>query len=416
MMLMPLSQDETHDPPSAIYDGSYQANEEANMVALLVVSMIVAFLIIDVVVRIVSEKMREAKARKERLAALDIGLRLDFTHEAKSLKRVDIAHPRARILAVDDEPIVLDSFRKILVAAGYAIDTVESGREALGLVQKNKYDFVFTDLKMPEMDGLDVVKGVKHLSPESDVIVITGYATIESAVNAMKFGAMDYVQKPFTEDELVDFTKKCSIRRQDRIEKQLQPTMRLTAGERPPAHEFGLPGGVFVSTGHVWANVTIPGTVRVGLDDFARKMIGRIDGLELPAKGAIIKKGERLFGLRQGERRAWFYAPISGEVQSINAELPRHLNWLENHPYEKGWICSLKPERLAEDLEQLKIGDKAAAWYQQEIARLRHLLAPTSGNGHAFPTEVPSRFVEGQLEEVDEATWKKFTTSFLEGA
>jgi DNA-binding NtrC family response regulator len=74
---------------------------------------------------------------------------------------------------------------------------------------------------MPEMDGLDVVKGVKHFSPEFDVIVITGYATIESAVNAMKFGAMDYVQKPFTEDELVNFTKKCLIRRQDRLEKQI---------------------------------------------------------------------------------------------------------------------------------------------------------------------------------------------------
>jgi CheY-like chemotaxis protein len=116
-------------------------------------------------------------------------LNLDFTHEAKSLKRVDVPNPLARILAVDDEPVVLDSFRKILVVAGYAIDTVESGREALGLVQKHKYDFAFTDLKMPEMDGLDVVKGVKHFSPETDVIVITGYATIESAVNAMKFGA-----------------------------------------------------------------------------------------------------------------------------------------------------------------------------------------------------------------------------------
>jgi len=161
------------------------------MVPILVVSMIVAFIVIDIIIRITRDRMREAKARKERMAALDIGWNLDFTNEAKSLKRVDVASPAARILAVDDEAVVLDSFRKILVVAGYSIDTVESGREALGLVQKNKYDFVFTDLKMPEMDGLDVVKGVKHFSPETDVIVITGYATIESAVDAMKFGALD---------------------------------------------------------------------------------------------------------------------------------------------------------------------------------------------------------------------------------
>ena len=191
----------------------------------------------------VAKRMREAKERKERLAALDIGLRLDFTNEAKSLKRVEVAKPLARILAVDDEAIVLDSFSKILVAAGYAIDTVESGREALGLVQRNKYDFVFTDLKMPEMDGLDVVKGVKHFSPESDVVVITGYATIESAVNAMKYGAMDYVQKPFTEDELVEFTRKCLIRRQDLMQKGISSTVRVVTTERLRAHEFGLPGG-----------------------------------------------------------------------------------------------------------------------------------------------------------------------------
>jgi len=384
------------------------------VVAILVVSMIVAFIISDVVVRIVLKRMREAKARKERLAALDIGLRLDFAHEAKSLKRVDIANPFARILAVDDEAIVLDSFRKILVASGYAIDTVENGREALGLVQKNKYDFVFTDLKMPEMDGLDVVKGVKHYSPESDVIVITGYATIESAVNAMKYGAVDYVQKPFTEDELVDFTRKCLIRRQDRLHKRLSTTVRVVTTDRPPAHEFGLPGGVFISPGHVWANVTVPGMVRLGLDDFARKMIGHIDAIELPAKGAMIKKGERLFSVRQGGRVAILYAPVSGMVQDLNADLPQHLHWLESHPYEKGWVCSMKPEHLADELGYLTIGEKAAAWYQAEIARLQQMLAPEQGNDQVSPAPMLGRLAEGQLEGADDATWAKFTQGFLQ--
>lgn len=383
------------------------------MVAILVVSMILAFIVIDIAVRTITRRLQEAKARKERLAALDIGLNLDFTHEAKSLRRVDVPNPLARILAVDDEAVVLDSFRKILVVAGYAVDTVESGREALGLVQKNKYDFVFTDLKMPEMDGLDVVKGVKHFSPETDVVVITGYATIESAVAAMKFGAMDYVQKPFTEDELVEFTKKCLIRRQDRLERQIKPVVRVVTTERPHEHEFLLPGGVFISEGHVWANVTMPGLVRVGIDDFARKMIGRIDAIEFPAKGQQVKKGEPLFYIRQGERKAAFKAPISGKVHLLNNELAQNLTWLEKQPYEKGWICSIKPDQLSVEIEQLRIGDKAAAWYQQEIKRVRELLRPASGNGH--PLEVPevARLVEGQLEETDDSTWKKFAESFL---
>ena len=385
------------------------------MVAILVVSMIVAFIVIDIVVRVMSERMKETKARKERLAALDIGLNLDFTHEAKSLKRVEVPRPLARILAVDDEPIILDSFRKILVVAGYAIDTVESGREALGLVQKHKYDFVFTDLKMPEMDGLDVVKGVKHFSPETDVIVITGYATIESAVNAMKFGAMDYVQKPFTEDELIEFTKKCLIRRQDHLEKQLKPTVRVVTSTRPLEHEFSLPGGVFISTGHVWANVTVPGLVRVGMDDFARKMIGRITAIEFPVKDSVVQKGERLFAIQQNGRTAVFNAPITGTVHHVNTELREHLDWLEKQPYEKGWVCSLKPEHLANELEHLRLGEKAAEWYREEITRFRKLLAPANGNGH-FSNLPEAQLVEGQLEEVDEQTWEKFSQTFLKHA
>jgi CheY-like chemotaxis protein len=384
------------------------------MVPVLVLLTIALFIIINVLVRVVMDRMREAKARKQRLAALDIGLRLDFTDEAKSLKRVDIPKPLARILAVDDEAIVLDSFRKILVAAGYAIDTVESGREALGLVQKYKYDFVFTDLKMPEMDGLDVVKGVKHYSPESDVVVITGYATIESAVNAMKWGAMDYVQKPFTEDELAEFTKKCLYRRQDRQQKRLPSTVRVVTTDRPPAHEFGLPGGVFISPGHVWASVTAPGMVRLGLDDFACKMVGRIDAIELPAKGALLKKGERLFSIRQGGRVAILQAPISGRVQDLNAELPQHLDWLQRRPYEQGWVCSMRPEHLADELGQLKIGEHAAAWYQSEIVRLQQLLRAASGEEQASTAPLVVRLAEGQLEEADDAMWLKFTQAFLQ--
>ena len=383
------------------------------MFVLLAVLMIVIFVVADVVIRRILERKREAAARQERLAALDIGLRLDFAEEAKSLKRVDTPKPLARILAVDDEAIVLDSFRKILVAAGYAIDTVESGREALGLVQKHPYDFVFTDLKMPEMDGLDVVKGVKHYSPETDVVMITGYATIESAVSAMKFGAMDYVQKPFTEDELTEFTKKCLYRRQDRQRKRVSPTVRVAATDQPPLHEFGLPGGVFISPGHVWASVTVPGIVRVGMDDFARKMIGRIDAIELPAKGASLKMGERLFAVRQGDRVAAFTAPISGVVQEVNAEMAHHLDWLVTRPYEKGWICAVKPDHLADELGRLKIGELAAAWYQTEITRLREMLQGAEAAGRTSPLSQAADLAEGQLEEADGATWDRFTREFL---
>ncbi|MGB6853684.1 MAG: response regulator, partial [Thermoanaerobaculia bacterium] len=186
------------------------------MVVIIVILTLAIFLVVDLVLRLALEKRQTANLLREREEALDIGLKLDFAEEAPSLKRVDVENPKARILAVDDEPVVLDSFRKILVLEGYSIDTVETAQEGLGLVRKRDYDFVFTDLKMPGMDGLDLTKAVKHLRPDIDVVMITGYATIESAVETMKHGAMDYVEKPFTADELAQFTRKLVIRRQDR--------------------------------------------------------------------------------------------------------------------------------------------------------------------------------------------------------
>ena len=141
------------------------------MIFLMVLLTVVVFAVVDLTLRLTLKQMQATRARRERQQALDIGLKLEFADEALSLKRVEVASPRARILAVDDEPVILDSFRKILVLAGFAVDTVESGQEALSLVRKNDYDFVFTDLKMPGMDGLDVAKGVHHLRPDIDIAI-----------------------------------------------------------------------------------------------------------------------------------------------------------------------------------------------------------------------------------------------------
>jgi DNA-binding NtrC family response regulator len=111
--------------------------------------------------------------------------------------------------------VILDSFRKILVLAGFAVDTVETGPEALSLVRKRDYDFVFTDLKMPGMDGMDVAKAVHHLRPDIDLAIITGYGTIETAVEAMRFGASTTCEAVHR-GRLVEFANRLLLRRQDR--------------------------------------------------------------------------------------------------------------------------------------------------------------------------------------------------------
>lgn len=353
------------------------------MTALLIVLLCVAFMGIDVAVRAVSKRMAAARDLREREAVLKTSLTLTFS-EAKSLKRAEVPNPRARILAVDDEAVVLDSFRKILVLGGFSVDTVESGSEALTLVRSRDYDFVFTDLKMPEMDGVEVVKAVKHLRPDVDVAVITGFGTIETAVETMGFGAADYVQKPFTEDELLAFANRLLIKREARLEAQRRPSVRVVASavaETVASREYCVPGGAFVSPGHAWAEIEAGGQVTVGLDDFARKALQSVERVELPAIGTRVKRGELLFVVRRGDQIARFRAPVSGEVVQANLGLQKDPGLLTQSPYDRGWVCVLRPADLAAELAGLRIGKPVVSWYQDEIVRLRRQFPSANGAG-----------------------------------
>jgi len=101
------------------------------------------------------------------------------------------------ILFVDDEVEILDTVGQYLSQEGFNVTLSDNGLKALGLVKEDKrFDVVFTDLKMPEFDGLELLAAIKEHRPQTEVIIVTGYGTIESAITAMKFGGYDYIQKP----------------------------------------------------------------------------------------------------------------------------------------------------------------------------------------------------------------------------
>jgi two-component system, sensor histidine kinase and response regulator len=107
-----------------------------------------------------------------------------------------------RLLIIDDEDIVIQSCHRVLRKSGYAIDSAHSGEEGLKKAAATKYDVVLTDLKMPGIDGLEVLRRLK--APQQVVVVFTGYANVSTARESLKLGAFDYVPKPFTAQELRD--------------------------------------------------------------------------------------------------------------------------------------------------------------------------------------------------------------------
>lgn len=113
-----------------------------------------------------------------------------------------------RVLIVDDEPNVLDSVSKILARKGFETVTSKNGEEALKQIRQEKYDLVVADLMMPKVSGIDLLKAVKNENKEIAFLVITGYPSINTAVEAVKYGAGGFLPKPFTPTELEEAVEK----------------------------------------------------------------------------------------------------------------------------------------------------------------------------------------------------------------
>jgi PAS domain S-box-containing protein len=125
-----------------------------------------------------------------------------------------------RILVIDDEDIILRSMKSILKLEGYATDTASSAADGLNMVQKYSYEIIFLDLKLPDTNGIKVLKDIKKMDAEAAVIIITGYATIKSAIDAIKLHAYDYILKPLEPDQIRNSLK--TARKKKKYESELK--------------------------------------------------------------------------------------------------------------------------------------------------------------------------------------------------
>jgi DNA-binding NtrC family response regulator len=115
---------------------------------------------------------------------------------------------KKRVLVIDDERIVLDSITKILKGEDFEVEVTLSGRQGLEWALSKEYDIVLTDLRMPDIGGMRVLRDVKRAKPAMPVVMITGFGSVQSAVQAMKLGAAEYLEKPFDPETLVKVIQK----------------------------------------------------------------------------------------------------------------------------------------------------------------------------------------------------------------
>jgi DNA-binding NtrC family response regulator len=120
---------------------------------------------------------------------------------------------RSRILVIDDEPSVTDALGMILSGLGHHVDTAKSGAEAKALLKGSAYDLVFTDLRLPDASGIDLLTLIKSDTATTEVVVMTAHGSIDITIEAIKRGAFYYIEKPFTPHQVTTLVERAAIRR-----------------------------------------------------------------------------------------------------------------------------------------------------------------------------------------------------------
>lgn len=258
----------------------------------------------------------------------------------------------ARLLVVDDEEVVCQSCRKIFERQGVHVETCTDAPEGLRLATTRHYSAVLLDLMMPEVSGLQLLEQLRALNPSVPVIIITGFSSIESAAQAMRLHAADYVPKPFTPEEIVDAVARVVPLP---VRAAGVPDVRQVAGGAEPGPDAAAPQPVDAALeetrfcGRAWMRCDSERRVTAGV---------RLTSLERESLRGVrcVPVGERVYrGLPLAELTLAggavqvIPAPLSGEVTDCNEALlddPRGA--LAQHG-ESSWIARVRPAHLEQD-------------------------------------------------------------------
>jgi CheY-like chemotaxis protein/glycine cleavage system H lipoate-binding protein len=254
---------------------------------------------------------------------------------------------KLNIMIIDDEQIVLDSVRKHLKKENYTLHTLLSAPQALSQIRSEPPDIILTDLMMPEIDGLQLMKEVMQIAPGLPIIMITGYATINTALQATQLGAFDYIAKPFTRAELTTVVGRAAklIRSQKPKGKSETDIENKSADSVRPIKHVGE---------HVWMMVEESGTVLLGIERPFLTTIGQMQTLVLPAVGDKLRQGSGYVQIFTSDLRTHtLLSPLSGTVIETNEKMQSQPDAIIEDPYGEGWLIRLKPNRFDIEIKEL---------------------------------------------------------------
>ncbi|RJP67675.1 MAG: response regulator [Candidatus Abyssobacteria bacterium SURF_17] len=250
------------------------------------------------------------------------------------------------VLVVDDEEVVLESVRKVLRDDDehqFSVDTALSASDGLNLMGQNKYDIVVTDLMMPGIDGLQFIDRIRELAPETKVVMITGYATMRTALQALRKGAFDYIAKPFTKDELRGVVKNAACQARGRE----GAAQAAVSGEATS-------GDYRTFFNQTYARIQPDGTMHFGVEPAFLATIGEPISIEIAKAGETVSQGFPFGAITNSKMRVFnLRAPLSGRVLGVNQEAIDNMKLVEQDARGAGWLVRVAATNLEGEIENL---------------------------------------------------------------
>jgi CheY-like chemotaxis protein len=252
-----------------------------------------------------------------------------------------------RILVIDDEEIVHASLKKILTRVGYDIQSAFSAKDGLKQLDQVQYNLIIVDLMMPEMNGIQFLEALRERTSRPPVLMITGYPTISTAVQALRLGAVDYIAKPFTRKELLS-----PVHRALSLPEE-ENSIPLTACEHPEISKDQLvPGSICTLPRHAWAAFQQDGTFLIGVEKSFLNLCEKVVSISIPDEMDLIEQGYIGIYLKNEAGQDHGVAmPLSGQVIATNQDVLDNPLLLGS----ESWLIRIVPSHLEDELGRLVV-------------------------------------------------------------
>jgi FixJ family two-component response regulator/glycine cleavage system H lipoate-binding protein len=254
------------------------------------------------------------------------------------------------ILVIDDEKVIIDAVVKICSFENYSVDVALNVKAAIEKISKKYYSIIVCDIMMPDGDGFQVLNELQTRNVDSALIMMTGYSTVENAVNSLYQGAIDFIPKPFTVDELISSIYRAK-RYQQIKEKQKYSSIK---DQKIELYYVDCPTKYFRLGHSSWLCEERDGSVLIGVCDLFLATIDSITEIEFLEPEDEIAQGISCLTMKSSDERLHrIHSPVSGRIIEMNKILKLNPNLIEKDPYFEGWVYRVIPSDLGYEIKNL---------------------------------------------------------------